>query len=220
MRLLTVIAEMGSGGAESIAAQLATGASERGDDVTLATHGGWRLAPLGSSGVDVLPLPRTRGTTGNTLVLGGFNYLHGAVDMVAKFAGFSLLVESLFRAGFDATASGGGQFQSAQYHRGDVGGVSTTEWSRSGAGWLIRGGCMLTQRVELTGRYDRLVALSKTDPALEKMVQEQGQEVGVGINVYLNGHKLKVQADHHYQFGNSPLEAGRHVARVQLDASF
>lgn len=65
MRVLTVIAELGSGGAESIVVQLASRAAARGDDVVVATEGGWRVDDLAALGVDVLVLPlRTPGPLG------------------------------------------------------------------------------------------------------------------------------------------------------------
>lgn len=65
MRVLVVIAEMGSGGAESVVAQLAAAAAGRGDEVCVASApGGWRLAELDAA-VTVLPLPlREPGVTG------------------------------------------------------------------------------------------------------------------------------------------------------------
>jgi hypothetical protein len=88
---------------------------------------------------------------------------------------------------------------------------------------------MLTDKLELAGRYDRLLALEDTDPALDRLAEEQGHEVGGGVNLYLNGHYLKFQADYAARFGREPAcgaDAGNcgagttHLARLQLDASF
>ncbi len=57
MRQLTVIAEMGSGGAESVVYQLAEAGVELGDDVVVATSGGWRVPELERLGVPVVGLP-------------------------------------------------------------------------------------------------------------------------------------------------------------------
>lgn len=67
MRLLVVIADMGSGGAESIAAQVGASALEAGDDVTLATTGGWRLAALRTRGVSVVTIPLATRRIGSTV---------------------------------------------------------------------------------------------------------------------------------------------------------
>ena len=57
MHSLTVIAEMGSGGAETVAAQLARLSRDRGDIVTVASAGGWRADELIPLGVETLTLP-------------------------------------------------------------------------------------------------------------------------------------------------------------------
>ena len=57
MRSLTVIAEMGSGGAESVADQLARAALARGDSPTVASAGGWRAEALAADGVATVHVP-------------------------------------------------------------------------------------------------------------------------------------------------------------------
>ena len=57
MRTLTVIAEMGSGGAETVVADLAGHLVERGHDVRVASSGGWRADALGRDGVRTLDVP-------------------------------------------------------------------------------------------------------------------------------------------------------------------
>jgi hypothetical protein len=42
--------------------------------------------------------------------------------------------------------------------------------------------------------------------------------VGSGLNLYLNGHALKLQADYFFLFGSAG--EARHLTRLQLDASF
>ena len=49
--------------------------------------------------------------------------------------------------------------------------------------------------------------------------QTAGRQAGGGVNVYLNGHFLKLQSDYFYIFGDE-LGDGTHAARIQLDASF
>ena len=56
MKLLTVIAEMGSGGAEAVVAVLTHDALERGDTVALASSGGWRGDELARHGTRLVPL--------------------------------------------------------------------------------------------------------------------------------------------------------------------
>ncbi|GAB2459184.1 glycosyltransferase family 4 protein [Nocardioides hungaricus] len=62
MRILTVIAEMGSGGAETVVADLATGLADQGHRVTVASSGGWRAEELAARGIGTLGVPlRSRG---------------------------------------------------------------------------------------------------------------------------------------------------------------
>jgi glycosyltransferase involved in cell wall biosynthesis len=57
MRALTVIAEMGSGGAETVVADLAGHLVERGHEVGVASSGGWRADELAREGIDTLDVP-------------------------------------------------------------------------------------------------------------------------------------------------------------------
>jgi glycosyltransferase involved in cell wall biosynthesis len=56
MNVTTVIAEMGSGGAETIVAELTRGLLAT-DEVVVASSGGWRAAELERAGAQLLPLP-------------------------------------------------------------------------------------------------------------------------------------------------------------------
>lgn len=163
-----------------------------------------RLA-LGLAGAFNRRTPRQRSTTGSSLKLGGFDYAHAAGDLVFKYAGFSLIGEALLRQASEDSRSG------------TVDGTELTEWSRSGWGWLVQAGMMLTGRVEVAGRLSRLRALGETDPALVALARDQGREAGVGLNLYFNGHLLKLQADWAMRFGAA---APTHLARLQLDATF
>lgn len=57
MRALTVIAEMGSGGAESVVADLAGHLVAAGHEARVASNGGWRADELAASGVTILAVP-------------------------------------------------------------------------------------------------------------------------------------------------------------------
>lgn len=56
MRILTVIAELGVGGAEGVAVTLATAAAARGHDVSVASAPGHRVVQLREAGVPHIPL--------------------------------------------------------------------------------------------------------------------------------------------------------------------
>ncbi|WKN47250.1 glycosyltransferase [Nocardioides sp. Arc9.136] len=57
MRTLMVIAEMGSGGAEAVVADLALDRLGRGDEVAVASDCGWRTGDLAVRGARLVPLP-------------------------------------------------------------------------------------------------------------------------------------------------------------------
>ena len=149
---------------------------------------------------------RQRSTTGNTYTLGTFDYVHADVDAVFKYRGLSVLAEVLYR---DA---------SPEFREGTVNGQPGREWSRSGWGYVVQAGYMLTSKLEATGRFDLHRVDSDSDPTLLTQVTQQGREVGAGLNLYLNGHALKVQGDYAHQFGHAGPT--RHLVRLQLDATF
>ena len=60
MRTLMVIAEMGSGGAEAVVADLAADRLERGDEVAVASDRGWRTAAVAGLGAELVPVPLRR----------------------------------------------------------------------------------------------------------------------------------------------------------------
>jgi hypothetical protein len=149
---------------------------------------------------------RTRGTTGNALAFGTIDYGHLASDLVFKYRGFSLLAEVAYRKGLQDSFDG------------TVDGKTVTVWSRSGWGYVLQAGMMLTDKLEATGRWSQLLAISPTDPDLEKTVKERGCEVGGGLNYYLNGHLCKIQSGYAYQFGEAGQ--GRHSLKTLLDVTF
>jgi hypothetical protein len=163
-----------------------------------------RLA-LGVAGAYNQKTQRQRSTTGATFKLDGFNYAHVAGDIVFKYAGISFLGEVICRRA------------STDSHKGTVDDESVIEWSRSGWGYVVQTGMMLTSMVEVAARWNQLFALDHTDPALTKLAEDQGREAGGGINLYLNGHLLKLQADYSVRLGDAdPI----HLVRLQLDATF
>jgi hypothetical protein len=150
---------------------------------------------------------RQRVTTGDAYTAGTAAYRHAAVDIVFKQAGFSLLAENVWRRADDDTLEA------------TVADKKVKEWTRSGAGRFIQGGYLGKGGVEVVGRWEQLVAHAGTDPRLVEQVASQGRTVAVGLNRYFNGHALKVQTDWGWTYGND-FDRGRHVARLQLDATF
>lgn len=150
---------------------------------------------------------RAQSTYGATYTFGTFNYTHLAADLHFKCKGFSLLTEYVRR-----------EANRDRYIR-TVDMTQATQYSRSGHGYFVQAGQMLTDKVEVTARWDDLYAMAGTDPELTTLAQKSGRQVGAGLNLYLNGHALKVQSDYFYIFDRVTHEP-RHAVRAQLDATF
>lgn len=154
---------------------------------------------LGVAAATNLASPRQRSTTGATFAAGTTRYDHGAADLVFKWRGASLLAEAIVRdASEDVLVAEDG----------------TEERTRSGWGWLVQPAYMLTDHVELAARYSELHPFEGTDPTLVET-----HEVGAGTNVYLNGHRLKVQLGWFGLYEEDFADA-THAAHLQLDATF
>ncbi|WP_438032387.1 porin [Sorangium sp. So ce204] len=165
-----------------------------------------RLA-VGVAGAYNHQTSRQSSTYGATLAHGAADYLHGAADLVFKYAGFSLSAEAVVR------------HAERDSFEGEVDGAPVREWTRSGYGYFVQSGFLLTERVEVAARWDQIFAERGTDPKLVNLVDTQGKQVGGGLNYYVNGYALKIQGDYFYIFGKDTADA-RHVGRLQLDATF
>jgi glycosyltransferase involved in cell wall biosynthesis len=67
MRTLIVVAELGSGGAETMVDTLARRLTAGGDDVTVASNGGWRADRLAEDGIATVAVPLRSGSLGSLL---------------------------------------------------------------------------------------------------------------------------------------------------------
>lgn len=151
---------------------------------------------------------RARSNTGATYTLGPFQQLHGAADLVFKWHGVSLLAEFLVRG------------PTEQFHEVDSGTAVTREWARAAVGYTVQVGVMLGSKwVELAARWNDLYPLSPTDPALETQTRQFGREVSAAVNVYLNGHALKVQTDWNMRFGDGSQHFHNQL-RLVVDGTF
>ena len=102
--------------------------------------------------------------------------------------------------------------------------MDETVWARDGWGLIAQssynvGPVLDLAQLELWARYEQLEAIGDTDPRLITTVQTRGRGVGAGMNLYVDGHALKVQLDWAHWFGNT-FGPGEHLVRLQLDASF
>lgn len=183
------------------------GAFDDDQEADLSRDARPRLA-VGVAGAYNARSNRDRSTLGATYTAGTFDYVHAAADLVFKWHGLSVLGEFLYRAADHRSNS-----------TMPATGMALVESSRSGYGYLAQAGQMLSQHVEIVARWEQLFARDATDRALTDMADYAGRQLGGGVNVYLNGHLLKLQSDY---FWVSGPKSGReqHIARLQLDASF
>ena len=168
-----------------------------------------RLA-IGIAGAYNQHTDRPRSTTGTRYAIkdGGFNYIHAAADLHFKWAGFSLLSEIVIRKAHRDNRVGQNEAKE-----------EVTEWSREAWGYLVQSGYMLTDHIEVAGRWGHFKALGATDPKLEQLIAQAGHELTFGVNYYVNHHFFKFQADAGIRWGKWS-EPRDHVARLQFDATF
>jgi hypothetical protein len=150
---------------------------------------------------------RPRSTTGTPYAHARFDYLQAAGDLVLKWHGVSLLAEIVWR---EANAP-------SHAYTDPMTGETTTEYSRNGFGYLAQVGVMVHPLVELVGRWEHLEPIGPEAGDANAITSAKG--LSGGVNLYVNGHSLKVQAEWAHSFGDSFL-TGPHFVRVQLDASF
>jgi hypothetical protein len=140
---------------------------------------------------------RSQSTNGDVYETAHFDYLNAGADLVFKWHGLYLAAETLLRAADqDAVSSAG-----------------VTEYSRSAWGWYAQAGQMVSENVEVAGRYSHLVPLEGTDPELA-----DAQEVGGGASWFLHGHAMKVQTDYFYHTGET-FDHGEHLVLTELQVS-
>lgn len=173
-----------------------------------------RRAPklaIGVAGAYNVASSRMSSTYGADFQFGTVDQVHAAADLVFKLRGWSLTAEGLLRRALDDELVG------------TIDDMPATEATRSGYGYFVQSGIMVHRMVELVARWDDLYAWRGTDPSFVDLVDRRGRQVVAGLNVYLNGHALKLQADYSFAFGTGfdpATDPGAHIARVQIDASF
>ncbi len=150
---------------------------------------------------------RVRGTTGGDFAGGAtVDYRWWVADLTAKWRGLSLLAEVVERQQVGASAAVG---------------------RASGIGAVVQGGAMLSEHLELAGRWTRLWPRGSADQtAVQSPLQAQaGHELGAGLNWYLLGHKRKLQLDAQQSWNTSDGTAlggkdGKLLVRLAVDMTF
>lgn len=143
---------------------------------------------------------RKSGTFGTSYASGTTDFSYFAVDNQLKWRGLYLFQEFILRSAADKTVG------------------KDAEPTRSAFGGFFHAGMMVTDHVELLGRYEHMIVIGKTDSTFKALRDESGQQVSTGTCVYLNGHLLKLQFDYTHGWGRG--DGSRDVGRVQVDAAF
>lgn len=159
-------------------------------------------AAIGVSGASNVATPRPRSSLGVPSKAATFDFLHAGADLVVKWRGLSLLAQLALRQA------------DAPWRTNVVNGAPLTEYSRSAWGWFVQGGAFVTDWLELVARYGDLRPLGPTDPTLTRQ-----RELGGGLNVFLVGHDLKLQADY-FWLDDGAWHHGDHQVRVQAQLFF
>ena len=144
------------------------------------------------------PTPTDEGTT---------DYHNANVDLMFKFAGFSVFSDFFWRDGRrtfgDAMVDDGmGNLVLAE-----------REAARNGLGWSAAAGYLIPRvPFEIAGRYSQIRRLKTTS-------LEDKDSAGGGVSYYFAGHPLKLQLDYFHQW-TGPVEEGDDIVRLQLQAAF
>lgn len=153
---------------------------------------------------------RLRGTTGTTFAGGTTDDLQAAADAVLKWRGLAVQGEYLWK-----------RSSVNEIHSENTDGEPLTEYTRSGRGWVLQASYTFDPPIEVVGRLSRLYAPAGTDPSFVSEIEKKGQELGAGLNYYINGHRFKVQTDWiarmppNFAFGKAD-----HVVHAQVDLTF
>ena len=166
-----------------------------------------RLA-VGAAAAANLNTNRARSTTSTTYSANTADYTHLAGDLVFKWKGAAVLAEVLRRSAAEDKLVGA-----------DADGAAVTEWARSGWGWFVQPSMMLVADLEIAARYGELHAQNGTDPPFVDEVDAFGNEAGLGMSWYENGHRFKIQGGWTARFGDD-FGAAEHGASLLCDVSF
>jgi len=121
----------------------------------------------------------------------------------------------------DALLKWKGFYIAAQYSRRTtskdfVSNGTTQIWGRSGHGYLVKASAMLSNELELGGRWSQQFGIGQTDPSL---LAELKNEFALAMNYHFFGHALRLQAEYAARF-TDPKQLYQHGLRLQLQAVF
>lgn len=138
---------------------------------------------------------RALSTHGGTFAYGEVDYTHAGVELALRWRGLSVNAEALLRQA------------STERLTEVVDGAPVEELTRGARGYLVQGGYMITDAVEITGRVSHVMPLGIS-------AVEEEWEAGGGASWYLRDHAIKLQAD--YMRLGGPALDGADQVRLQL----
>jgi hypothetical protein len=150
---------------------------------------------------------RLRSTTGSTFTGGTTDYGHFSADAVFKWRGLAVEIEYLKKTSSEDS------FPSAAD-------PAVLEYTRAGSGLVLQASYVFDPPVEIVGRFSRLWAPGGTDPKWITEVRNLGHEYAAGVNYYIAGHQLKLQADWIVRTPRDNFDRKDHSFHAQLDATF
>jgi hypothetical protein len=136
-----------------------------------------------------------------------FDEVHGELDFIAKWWGFSLQSELLFRQ----AASPAQEFI--------VDGVVLTELPRSGTGLMVQAGYLFPVGFEVALRIAAIEPLVVEALRRSASAMSRQRELTAALGWYIIDHNLKVQGEVSRLFADDVMDA-RHVLRLQVQLFF
>lgn len=142
---------------------------------------------------------RARSTLSDTFTTGTVDYRHATADIHAKWRGFSLHGEAIYRKA-DTLVVG---------TRTGTDGKPVIERPRPAVGYMLQVGAPLTKHWDLALRYGEV-------RPLDGEVVHHDREIGGGIGWFPRGHNLKVQLDYFHLIRDTSSAADVATDRVRL----
>lgn len=151
---------------------------------------------------------RQQGTHGEFFEANRFDDVHGEVDLIAKWWGFSLQSELLFRQALNAAVPR------------MVNGTPVDELPRSGTGLMIQVGYLFPIAVEVAARYAMIEPLVIEPLMKSKTALLRAREFTLAAGWYIIDHNLKVQAEATRLYDDDIVFAQDQILRMQVQIFF
>jgi len=142
---------------------------------------------------------RARSSLSETFTTGAVDYKHATADLHAKWLGFSLHGEAVYRKA-DTLVVG---------TKLGTDGKPVVERSRPAVGYMLQLGVPLARHWDLALRYGEV-------RPLDSETVHRDREIGGGVGWFPRGHNLKIQLDYFHLVRDTPLANDVETDRVRL----